>query len=98
MPWSAGAAAKPGQSVSIGPEDQLFGDNLARVGICAGVFRVDVDSEESWFERADDRAGGTAGVEDADGVVEAVGDRVRVVVGVDDDEWRAEECLVEARR
>nr|WP_146073801.1 hypothetical protein [Amycolatopsis sp. CA-126428] len=74
----------------------MFGDSLACVVACVGVSGINVDGEEGWLERADDRSRGTVGVEGLNGVVEAVGDRVGVVVGVDDDERRAEECLVEA--
>ncbi|MBE1493155.1 hypothetical protein H4696_000255 [Amycolatopsis lexingtonensis] len=95
---ATGGAPEPGQPMAVDPEEQLFGDDLARVGTSAGVFGVDVDGNEGLAERADDGSRGAVGVEDGGCGVEAVGDRVRAVVGVDDDERRSEECLVEARR
>ncbi|MET8848644.1 hypothetical protein [Amycolatopsis sp. NPDC004625] len=93
---ASGVAAQPGQPIAVGPEEQLFGDHVASVGTGAGVGGVDIDGEQRPLEGADDRACRIVGVEDMGGIVEALGDRVRGVVGVDDDERWAEQCLVEA--
>nr|WP_086682740.1 hypothetical protein [Amycolatopsis pretoriensis] len=96
MAGAAGCAAEPGQAVAVGPEGQLFGNNVAFFGACAFVRGVDVDREHGLPEGPDDCPGGWAGVEDVDGAIEVAGDRVGGVVVVDDDERRTEECLVEA--